>query len=70
MTEDEAENAIKRHSPSSLGGIRGVKHIIGLEDSRIKKLENKLNKKDINNEQMASLIDSKNQNIKLLKTHW
>jgi len=70
MKKDEAEHVIKRNRPGSLEWIRGMKHVIDLEDRRIKKLEDKLNKKDIDKEQLASLAESKDQNIKLLKTHW
>ena len=70
MTEDQAEDAIKRHSPGSLKWIQGMKHMIVLEDSRIKKLQDKSDKKDIDKEQLVSLAESKSQNIKLLETHW
>jgi len=70
MKEHEAESAIKSNSPGSLEWIRGIKHMIQLESSRIEKLKNKFPKKDIDNEQLASLVDSKDQNIKSLKTHW
>ena len=70
MTEDQAEDAIKRHSPGSLEWIRGMKHMITLEGKRIEKLEDKSDKKDIDKEQLASLAESKDKNTKLLIAHW
>ena len=70
MTEDQAEDVIKRHSPGSLEWIRGMKHMITLEGKRIEKLEDKFDKKDIDKEQLVSLAESKSKNIKLLIAHW
>lgn len=70
MTEDQAENAVNNDSPGSMNWIRGMKIVINLEAKKIKRLENKWNKKDIDKEQIASLSESMNKNIQLLKTHW
>ena len=70
MTEDQAEDVIKRHSPGSLEWIRGMKHMITLESKRIEKLQDKFDKKTVEFDELSSLVDSKEKNIKLLEAHW
>lgn len=70
MTEDQAVNAIKHESPGSLNWIRGMKRMIDLDTKKIRKIDNKLNKKDIDLETRASLQISVYKNMELLKTYW
>jgi len=70
MTEDKAESYIKSKQPGTLEWIKAMKYLINFESNEIKKLGNKLNKKDIDKEQLISLADSRDKNIQLLRIHW
>lgn len=70
MTEDQMEWTLKNKAPGSVDWIRAMKHMIGLEESRIRRLKIKVVMMDIDWEQLKSLEESKLKNLGMLKANW